>query len=418
MLDQSFSNTNFLKIFHIQNRKGTFQRAFYPKEYFQKHEECKQIIGTIKEKRLLLNKQELIDLNEQVKEINKAKEEILLNLLAKISDIVNEKSFRFSLDVIKRNEKNVYTTNKDAASFFAIKQLQYNIFRTFRVKQANRHDIVSQLYRLLSDDFHKIIIRTDIKGFYESIPQDKLFKKIEENQLLNYQSKKLIRNLIFRYEEMKDGNEYTPGRGVPRGIGVSAYLSELYMRDIDNEIKSMDDLVYYARYVDDIVLIFTPPSKNSIPDYLDKIVNVITKYDLSLKDGSDGEENKTKEIRLLDTAIDDSLTYLGYEFIIKNSKIRELRLSHNKIKKYKDRLTRSIEEYNICSKYNEREARKMLIARLKFLTGNFHLKNFKRQIKAGVFYSNVLLSLNKIDDRKKILEQLNGLLKGSVSKIS
>ena len=30
------------------------------------------------------------------------------------------------------------------------------------------------------------------------------------------------------------------GKGIPRGFGVSAYLSELYMREIDIEIKSLE----------------------------------------------------------------------------------------------------------------------------------------------------------------------------------
>ena len=54
------------------------------------------------------------------------------------------------------------------------------------------------------------------------------------------------------------------GSGVPRGFGVSAYLSELYMREIDNEIKALPDVIYYARYVDDIVIIFSPKTKKNI----------------------------------------------------------------------------------------------------------------------------------------------------------
>ena len=46
--------------------------------------------------------------------------------------------------------------------------------------------------------------------------------------------------------------------GVPRGIGISAYLSELFMRNVDNQIQELDDLIYYARYVDDIIAIFVP----------------------------------------------------------------------------------------------------------------------------------------------------------------
>jgi hypothetical protein len=62
-----------------------------------------------------------------------------------------------------------------------MKQLQYNVFRTFKVKQANRYQIVKQVKVLLQDKFPKFIIRTDIRSFYENVPQYELLKLIENN---------------------------------------------------------------------------------------------------------------------------------------------------------------------------------------------------------------------------------------------
>ena len=33
------------------------------------------------------------------------------------------------------------------------------------------------------------------------------------------------------------------------------------MRNVDNQIQELDDIIYYARYVDDIIAIFVPQSK-------------------------------------------------------------------------------------------------------------------------------------------------------------
>ena len=44
--------------------------------------------------------------------------------------------------------------------------------------------------------------------------------------------------------------------GLPRGIDISATLSELFMADLDSEIKKIDGIFFYARYVDDIIVIY------------------------------------------------------------------------------------------------------------------------------------------------------------------
>ena len=42
MLDQSFSATNFDKIFLRENRKGNFEKNFLKADYFKKHAEFKK----------------------------------------------------------------------------------------------------------------------------------------------------------------------------------------------------------------------------------------------------------------------------------------------------------------------------------------------------------------------------------------
>ena len=412
MLDQSFSNTNLNRIFLQDNRKGNFNKDYLSKEYLDKHEEFKK---TLKEKVDLkaitgtLTKEQLDFFSEKLEKINIEKEEIRLNIFQDLSEKISEKTFQFKVDY--NPEKEVFTIEKDAASYYAVKQLQINVHKTFKVKQANRNQIVKQLFHLLSDGYPKIVIKTDIKGFYESIPQDPLFAKIKDNLLLTPFSKKLISKLFYEYELKKDNTIIPPKTGIPRGIGISAYLAELYLRDFDNHIKSLDDVIYYARYVDDIVIIFSPKTPSTKKSYLSNVKQLVSEIGLKLKDGSDGGENKTLEIELLNDKnrtsypFTMSFNYLGYKFLItqtmKKSKVftdLKIELSDNKIQRYIKRIKLSINEYNSSSKYNEKRARRLLFERLKFLTGNYHLNNSKRKIKAGFFYSNSLLLLNDNSD--------------------
>lgn len=409
MLDQSFSANNFIKILHYENRKGTFKRAMLSKEHLIINKKIKNLFS-------IQNTITKDIFNSQLELLNEEKRKAIENYIQRVSEQCNSKSFRFDITSSDRNGKTIYTIDSDAPSFFAMKQLQYNMLKTFQVKQSNRFDIVKQLRVILEDGFPKYIVRIDVKSFYESIPQKVLFAKIEENQLLNFQSKKLLRQLIFSYENVKDKSINKEDYGIPRGIGVSAYLAELYMRDIDNEMKQISDLVYYARYVDDIVLIFIPHSEPKKKDYYSTMKEIITRHELTLKDGSDGEINKTYKIDLINKMINAQFDFLGYKFVIENSKLKELRLSDSKLKKYETRLEATVEAYNINSKNNEKKARKILINRFKFLTGNFHLVNNKKRIKSGVYYSNILVNDNS--ERLCNFKHLDCLIKKYVSKLN
>jgi hypothetical protein len=72
---------------------------------------------------------------------------------------------------------------------------------------------------------------------------------------------KLLQNNISQiledYNSKKDTATIKHEKGVPRGVGISSYLSELYMENIDNEIRNLQDVIYYARYVDDIFIIIS-----------------------------------------------------------------------------------------------------------------------------------------------------------------
>jgi len=418
MLDQSFSSSNFNKIFLKENRKGNFDKSHFTQEYLKKHQEFKSIVGekiSLKKTRTL-TVEELDHFAERLEEINNEKEEIRLSIFEGYSNVINNQNTPFQFKIVYNSTKEVYTVENDPASYYAVKQLQRNIYKTFKVIQADRNKIIKQIFNIASDGFPKIIIKTDIKSFYESIPQDNLFKKIENNTLLSPFSKKLIKRLFYEFEDKKDKTKIPLGKGVPRGIGISAYLSELYMRDIDNEIKALEDVIYYSRYVDDIIVIFCPKTESTKRNYLDEIKNIIClKNHLTLKDGSDGEPSKTEIIDLPKNGnYEKAFNYLRYCFNLKrtettghnsNFKLR-LEISDNKIGRYNERLKKSIESYNQNSKYNEKEARNILIARLKFLTGNFHLNNNKRNVKSGVYYSNQMLKLNKVTyNSLKILDR-------------
>lgn len=420
MLDQSFSGKNFNTIFLKELRKGRLSLKISNAEYDQKQQDIRDLLSqkqSLKKEKRTLSKKELDEFSAQIENLNREKEKIRISFLNEISDEINSKQFKFTFELDK--ERGIFKINKSKSSFFALKQLQENLSRTFKVKQANRHFIIRQLYQTLNNPHPKVILKTDIKTFYESIPHDRLFEKLDNNTLLTAFSKKLIKKLCFEFEQIKAPLDISPQRGLPRGISVSASLSELYMRDIDNSIKELDEVIFYSRYVDDIIVIFSPKDiKKCVPDtYLNKVRQIVIANSLELKeDPLNSKENKTHLLNLTDiSSAEDTLQYLGYKFKFtpsnfnkqKNTFSLPIEISDKKKDKYKERLIKSINDYNTSAKFNEKRARKVLISRLKFLTGNFRLDSKKSSVKSGIYYSNEAISLYNKDKINISLKELN-----------
>ncbi len=390
-MDQSFSVDNFKKILSYENRKGrNLEKEFFPAIF----ETTKAITEINKKIHTLLrfrvtDESVLVKLNEEKVNKKKLKQELIEKHLSEVSKKLLDHKFKIAITKVETDDKPVYTTTETAENYFAIKQLQYNVKKSFKVKQANRFAIVNQINSHFKDNFPKIVLRTDVKSFYESIPHDKLLAKINDNPLLSFLSKKLIWKILKDFLVASDATDKV---GIPRGIGVSAYLAELYMRDIDKEISSLNDVTYYARYVDDIIIVFTPTTTQKALTYLDK-VKCIMETDTGLR----MNPGKTYELDLVKSNASRNICFLGYRFEFNDGTLKKIGLTRTKLKKYIRRITSAIDEYNKQKRFDSKAARRILIHRLNFLTGNTRLENNKSSVLLGIYYSNSLLS-EPLDD--------------------
>lgn len=390
-MDQSFSVDNFKKILSYENRKGrNLEKEFFPTVF-----ETTKAITEINKKihtRLrfkIYDDTVLAKLNADKVIKKNLKLELIEKNLSEVSEKLLDPKFKIAIRRVETDDKPVYTTAETAENYFAIKQLQYNVRKSFKVKQANRFAIVNQINSLLTDNFPKIVLRTDVKSFYESIPHDKLLAKINDNPLLSFLSKKLIWKIL---KDFLVASGATDKVGIPRGIGVSAYLAELYMRDIDKEISTLKDVTYYARYVDDIIIVFTPTTNQMTPTYIDQVKNI-----METNTGLKINPIKTNELDLVKSNAACELNFLGYQFQFNDLKFVQIKLTNDKMNKYKGRITNAIQEFNAQSKFDSRGARRILIHRLNFLTGNTRLENNKANVLIGIYYTNSLLS-EPLDD--------------------
>lgn len=421
MLNQTFSAKNFLNVYAQENRMGRIPVESMGMRF-------QDVMGRIKEANAELKKlrkrkktektdedQEKIDkLRKELKDLKEAKQQALFDEMQGLSAQINSYAFRFQLEKVWIGGKVGFKIDsKDHAQLFGMKQLQSNLQRTFKVKQANRHLIMTNIKLLLKTKRPFYLIRTDVSSFFESIPQESLRHIVMDNTLLSHKSKVFVDAILKEYEAEKtkltetESEGMKPGCGVPRGIGISSLLSEIYMRDLDNRIKKRPEVIFYVRYVDDIFMLLAElPDGKSLEAYYGELVEKFQEHGLTLKATDEGKCSLYNCFESVDKTID--VTYLGYKLTItakgKTDKWEaadvKYSMSNDKKKRITKRIDNAFRHFDATNKYDLHQARKDLVDSLKMITGNVRLHKSKSGIKTGLYYNSDLL--DGTDDLKSL----------------
>lgn len=300
--------------------------------------------------------------------------------------ILNEE---FQFKEFKIINKYLNLLDIDIYDLLVLRKLNNNIKKIYDLKQADRNSIINQVSTLLCENSRDIYVtRLDIKNFYQSIDIDVILNKLLKNDiLLSYHSKYLLKQLFINHEQFKNK------KGLFFGLNLSATLSELYMRDFDKKIKSLDGVYYYARYVDDIIIF-------SFKEMDIKKLIVDEKY---LPKGLLINLEKYKYLKIIGSSPFE-LDFLGYKFKYSSTdKKLNISISDNKINKIKTRIILSFLDYYKNLNFN------LLHDRIKFITGNYNIyKNENRFLNGGLSYNYKLVN----DDN--VFNELDNFLKKTI----
>ncbi|GAA3620221.1 antiviral reverse transcriptase Drt3a [Flavivirga jejuensis] len=173
-----------------------------------------------------------------------------IDTLTEISGKINSDNYIVSSINKILNDSNEIFSLSNVEDDFALRKINDSIKRFYKVKQADRNLIVNQIIILLQEAVPMSIIKLDSKKFYESIDRKWILNKLKDDALLSTRAINIL-------EDFFELSEFSLFTGLPRGIGISATLSELYLRDFDRKVNRLDGVYYYARYVDDIILFTT-----------------------------------------------------------------------------------------------------------------------------------------------------------------
>lgn len=266
-----------------------------------------------------------------------------------------------------------------------LRKLYNNIKAIYKVQQADRNNIVRQMKILLGENVDMWVVRLDVRHFYESIDREKLITKLVEDARLSYPSISLLQSLF------KDP-VVASGTGLSRGLGVSAAMSELYMKYFDLTIRRVEGVYYYARFVDDIVVFCS--SERSKDSVWEEAKIGLNELGLNL--------NVEKSYTWSPTSRGVELIYLGYSFKKRGDKV-EISIADKKIKVIKTRLTKSFVRFAKDRNFD------ILKLRIKFLTGNFTLYQADTllPIKVGIFFNYKLATNTEcLDELDKYYQRL------------
>jgi hypothetical protein len=276
------------------------------------------------------------------------------------------------LKITSHKNKKVYLP-AEVQDYLALKLADRYLRRIYKVVQSDRGKIIRQIRAILEDGGDFTLIRADIKSFYETVDFNHCIEKIKRDMILSAQGVLLLSSLRDNYFKISTCNT-----GLPRGIGVSATLAELCLRSLDDILTAHQDVVFYARYVDDIFLISDKNKIDSVKTLLEEKVEMMG-FNL----------NKSKQYDH-DTSDNCSFDYLGYHFEVKTKISKDgkkersltINIAPEKVRKVKQRIYKSFLAYKKTNNF------KLLLNRLSYLSCNKTIKKTENgSLMAGNAYN-------------------------------
>lgn len=159
----------------------------------------------------------------------------------------------------------------------------YNEFRDNAIEVLEKQD----------ENESVIVFNYDLSRYFYNIDIKKLFQicdtEFESIKLTKHQKElhEFIKAVIIEYSKKETSKIDCNSMGLPIEFPPSNILSNLYLKDFDENILSKRP-IYYGRYVDDMIIMFKYiPGKNDIVDYIDNFYSNLK--ELSLNDNNTNE---------------------------------------------------------------------------------------------------------------------------------
>lgn len=254
-----------------------------------------------------------------------------------------------------------------------------HLLRRLRLTLPSRYKIIKGVIESLMDATPMYVLRRDITSFYESIP----IAALRDRLLYDTASSEKVRRVLRRYFGQHCS---TSANGIPRGIGLSAVLAEIAMREFDRQVREVPGVYKYYRFSDDIVIFGF--------EGIGEIETAITNL---LPAGMTFSQRKSVNVNLDETdgAVPErEFEYLGYRFRIQNqvggksARTIDVSIAAKKIARLKTRTILTFKDFEKTKDFS------LLLDRLRFISCNYRVRRNAMaktggptHVRSGIFYN-------------------------------
>ncbi|MBU0583948.1 MAG: RNA-directed DNA polymerase [Alphaproteobacteria bacterium] len=308
-------------------------------------------------------------------------------------DTVKNGFVTLNLQTLKVQKKTAYR-NLSKSHSVVLRRLNYVLRNVCQIYPSDRDTVVRRLITVLQEGVPHRLYKFDIASFYESIDTTLVAEAMSVDRRIPRQSFLLIQDYLRHLRDREIA-------GLPRGLSISATLSEYALQAFDHFLAKNAHIYYYARYVDDIVIV-----TGGHEDF--------GTFQRSIESALGSLSFNPKKTQLLELPVDRKangetvvgfVDYLGYRFSVHTTKKVKDRIQRNisvgiaasKISRLKSRIACSF-----CQYFIDHDS-EMLKRRIQLLSGNYNIRDYSTsQLRnVGLFCNyrriNTINSLDEID---------------------
>lgn len=339
-------------------------------------------------------------------------EEALQGALIQFQDDLVAESFTWGLAEGKSlGTRQTYQTSQKLEVSFPAKQASVVMRNVSGTLMSSRNSIVRALKQALAKKYTHAIYRLDIKSFFASIPHEILITMVGEVRSLDPITVTLIKQLLREYAVLTGASV-----GVPQGVGLSSHLAEFYLSNFDRVMRSFPGVLFYARYVDDII--FVLKDEETLNRTVLRSGSLLEELGLRVND-SEGKLSHIVAGQNGDYPDNEVIEYLGYQF----SRVGGALVTGLTQKRFERRLKRLQDAFDqwLMKDPTRKTANLgdegLLVDRVRFLAGNTALVNSKNNVAIGIYFSNSSLDRGA-EELKELDRCLNSLIRDHRTRMS
>lgn len=293
--------------------------------------------------------------------------------------------------------QNIYQID-DLSSEIVLRKAAQNLQVISKTKQSNRIEIIRKLRLLCEEGMPFTVAKFDIKSFYQSVHHPTLKQDLNK-RLITAPSTRFILNTFV------DGCSAQGILGLPPGLAISAVLSELFMQDFDRCVRNDLQAYFYARYVDDIVIVLPPEGNQKA---IRKFIVDALPNGLALNDQK-SQVMKFSKDKKKEPKLEHAFDYLGFRFFVYETNKAtpyerrvNLDIAPSKVKKRKTRMVKSVLQFLKDKNFVD------LYDRFKLITCNYRFFDHRTSV---VRLAGLKHTYGLIDASSDALQQLDNFQK-------